>query len=108
VREALDPVFERLRTELRGILAGALPASRGRLRVRASHDLALSELARACAPQLDIEIDIQGAEDSLAGLARANASSPDSTSPTRCRAPRRPPRRSDNGSTRASTSWCIS
>src|SRR6185436_16183 len=70
VREALDPVFERLRTELRGVLAGALPASRGRLRVRASHDLALSELARACAPQLDLEIDIQGAEDCLAGLAR--------------------------------------
>jgi molybdate transport repressor ModE-like protein len=70
VREALDPVFERVRAELRGILAGALPAGRGRLRVRASHDLALSELARLCAPQLDLEIDIQGAEDCLAGLAR--------------------------------------
>jgi putative molybdopterin biosynthesis protein len=70
VRDALDPVFERLRGELRGILAGALPAGRSRLRVRASHDLALSELARACAPQLDLEIDIRGAEDSLAGLAR--------------------------------------
>ncbi len=70
VREALDPVFERVRAELRGILAGALPAGRGRLRVRASHDLALSELARVCAPQLDLEIDIQGAEDCLAGLAR--------------------------------------
>lgn len=71
VRQALDPVFERLRAELRGILAGALPASRGRLRVRASHDLALSELARACTPQLELEVDIQGAEDCLAGLARA-------------------------------------
>ena len=71
VRQALDPVFERLRAELRGILAGALPASRARLRVRASHDLALSELARACTPQLELEIDIQGAEDCLAGLARA-------------------------------------
>jgi len=70
VREALDPVFERVRAELRGILAGALPAKRGRLRVRASHDLALSELARVCAPQLDLEIDIQGAEDCLAALAR--------------------------------------
>jgi molybdate transport repressor ModE-like protein len=70
VRDALDPVFERLRGELRGILAGALPAGRERLRMRASHDLALSELARACAPQLDLEIDIRGAEDSLAGLAR--------------------------------------
>lgn len=70
VRDALDPVFERVRADLRGILAGALPAGRGRLRVRASHDLALSELARVCAPQLDLEIDIQGAEDCLAGLAR--------------------------------------
>ena len=70
VRDALDPVFERVRGELRGILAGALPTGRGRLRVRASHDLALSELARACAPHLDLEIDIRGAEDSLAGLAR--------------------------------------
>ena len=30
----------------------------------------MTELARACAPQLDLEIDIQGAEDCLAGLAR--------------------------------------
>jgi molybdate transport repressor ModE-like protein len=70
IRSALDPVYERLRTELRGMLAGALPAGRGRLRVRASHDLALSALARICAPQLDLEIEIQGAEDCLAGLAR--------------------------------------
>jgi molybdate transport repressor ModE-like protein len=70
IRSALDPLYERLRTELRGMLAGALPASRGRLRVRASHDLALSALARICAPQLDLEIEIQGAEDCLAGLAR--------------------------------------
>jgi putative molybdopterin biosynthesis protein len=70
IRASLDPVFERLRGELRGILGGALAASRGRLRVHASHDLALSELVRACAPQLDLEIDIHGAEDSLAALAR--------------------------------------
>ena len=70
IRSALDPVYERLRAELRGMLGGALPAGRGRLRVRASHDLALTTLARICAPQLDLEIDIQGAEDCLAGLAR--------------------------------------
>jgi len=69
IRNTLDPVFERLRTELRGVLAGAVPG-RGRLRLRASHDLALSELAGVCAPQLDLEIDIRGAEDSLAGLSR--------------------------------------
>ena len=70
VREALDPVFERLRGELRGILDGAL-AARNRLRMHASHDLALAELARACAPELELEIEIRGAEDSLAALARA-------------------------------------
>lgn len=70
IRSSLDPVFERLRTELRGMLAGAPVAGRGRLRVRASHDLALSALVQVCAPQLDLEIDIQGAEDCLAGLAR--------------------------------------
>jgi molybdate transport repressor ModE-like protein len=69
VREALEPAFERLGGELRGILAGAL-AARSRLRLHASHDLALTELARACAPQLELEIGIHGAEDSLAALAR--------------------------------------
>lgn len=70
IRDSLGPVFERLRGEMRGILVGALPASRTRLSLRASHDLALSELARACAPRLELEIDIHGAEDSLAALAR--------------------------------------
>lgn len=69
VRQALDPVYERLHAELRGILAGAL-AGRGRLRMHASHDLALSELARACAPQVELDIAIHGAEDSLAALSR--------------------------------------
>ena len=69
VRQALEPVYERLQAELRGILAGAL-AGRGRLRMHASHDLALSELARACAPQVELDIAIHGAEDSLAALAR--------------------------------------
>jgi putative molybdopterin biosynthesis protein len=70
IRGTLEPVYERLRGELRDLFGGALVAGRSRLRVRASHDLALSELARACAPRLDLEIEIQGAEDSLAGLAR--------------------------------------
>ena len=69
VRRALDPVHERLHAELRGILAGAL-AGRGRLRMHASHDLALSELSRACAQQVELDIAIHGAEDSLAALAR--------------------------------------
>jgi putative molybdopterin biosynthesis protein len=70
VRTALEPVFERLRGEVLEILAGTPVAGRSRLRAHGSHDLALSELARACASRLDLEIDIHGAEDSLAALAR--------------------------------------
>ena len=67
---ALDPEFERLRGELRGMLAGASPPAAAACGVHASHDLALGELARVCAPQLDLEIVIRGADDSLAALAR--------------------------------------
>ncbi len=70
IRGELEPVFERLRAQLRGMLGGTLPAGRYRLSLHASHDLALSELARACAPRLNLEIDVHGAEDSLAALAR--------------------------------------
>jgi molybdate transport repressor ModE-like protein len=70
IRGELGPAFERLRGEVRGILAGALAGRQPRLTMRASHDLALGELARACAPRLDLEIDFSGAEDSLAALAR--------------------------------------
>jgi molybdate transport repressor ModE-like protein len=70
IRKELGPVFERLRGEARGILAGALPGRRPRLSLRASHDLALGELARVCSPRLELEIDFHGAEDCLAALAR--------------------------------------
>ena len=70
IRDELGPVFERLRGEMRGILEGTPPVRRARLALRASHDLALSELARECAPRLDLEIDVHGGEDSLAALAR--------------------------------------
>ena len=70
IRDELQPVFERLRGEMRGILEGTPSTRRARLALRASHDLALSELARECAPRLELEIDIPGAEDSLAALAR--------------------------------------
>lgn len=66
---ALGPAFEGLRVELRDILAEALPG-RPRLALRASHDLALGELARLCASRLDLEIGFHGADDSLAALAR--------------------------------------
>ncbi len=69
VRSTLGPAFEQLRGELREILAEALPG-RPRLTLRASHDLALGELARLCATRLDLEIGFHGADDSLAALAR--------------------------------------
>jgi molybdate transport repressor ModE-like protein len=70
VRSELEPVFERLRAEMRGLLGERLRPARNRLTLHASHDLALNELARACEPQLHLQIEIQGAEDSLAALAR--------------------------------------
>jgi molybdate transport repressor ModE-like protein len=70
VRAALSAPFERLRAELDGLLREALPRRRPRLAMRASPDLALGELARLCAPQLELEIETRGAEDSLAALAR--------------------------------------
>ncbi len=69
VRTTLGVPFERLRGEVREILVEALPG-RPRLVLRASHDLALGELAQLCASRLDLEIEFQGADDSLAALAR--------------------------------------
>lgn len=69
VRAALAAPFEHLRNEVREILAETLPG-RPRLSLRASHDLALGELARICTSRLDLEIEFQGADDSLAALAR--------------------------------------
>lgn len=70
VRSSLGGPFERLRGEIDAMLREALPRRRPRLALRASHDLALGELARLCAAQLDLEIEIRGADDSLAALAR--------------------------------------
>ncbi len=70
VRTALDAPFERLRRELREMLAGALRGERPRLAVRASHDLALPVLARLCADRLNLEIAFRGADECLAALAR--------------------------------------
>jgi len=70
VRAALGAPFERLRGELADLLAEALPRRQPRLTVRASHDLALGELAQLCAAQLDLDIEIRGADESLAALAQ--------------------------------------
>ena len=72
VRAALEREFERLRREVRALLAEELPARRPRLALRASHDLALPLLARQCAPRLDLEIAFHGADDCLATLSRGD------------------------------------
>lgn len=70
VRAALGAPFEKLRGELADLLAEALPRRRLHLAVRASHDLALGELARLCSARLDLDIEVRGADDSLAALAQ--------------------------------------
>jgi len=70
VREGLGEHFERLRAEIAALLADALPGSRPRLTLHASHDLALAELRALCSRVLDLEVVIRGADDSLAALAR--------------------------------------
>ena len=70
VRSALEGRFERLRREVRAMLADALPGRYPQLALRASHDLALPELARLCAPRLRLEIAFRGADECLASLAR--------------------------------------
>jgi putative molybdopterin biosynthesis protein len=70
VREMLGQHFERLRTEIPAMFAGALPGTRPRLVLHASHDLALVELVALSKRSLDLELVIRGADDSLAALAR--------------------------------------
>lgn len=73
VRSALDAQFERLRRDVRAMLADAAPDKRPRLVVRASHDLALPLLAQLCARRLDLELSFHGADECLAALARGEA-----------------------------------
>ena len=70
VRAALGEQFERLRAEIPAMLADALPGTRPRLTLHASHDLALVELGALCKRTLQLEVVIRGADDSLAALAR--------------------------------------
>jgi molybdate transport repressor ModE-like protein len=70
VRTGLGEQFERLRAEIPAMLADALPGTRPRLTLHASHDLALPELRALCKRSLDLELVIRGADDSLAALAR--------------------------------------
>jgi molybdate transport repressor ModE-like protein len=70
VRRELGGQFERLRIEIPALLADALPGARPHLSVHASHDLALAALGEACGRNLDLEVMIRGADESLAALAR--------------------------------------
>ncbi|MGH8676712.1 MAG: substrate-binding domain-containing protein, partial [Burkholderiales bacterium] len=70
VRSTLEGQFEKLRGEVRAMLGAAIPGRQPRLLLRASHDLALPELARLCAPQVRLEIAFRGADECLASLAR--------------------------------------
>jgi putative molybdopterin biosynthesis protein len=70
IRTVLDAQLERLRRDVREMLATAAPGKESRLSLRASHDLALPLLARICAPRLRLDITFRGADECLAALAR--------------------------------------
>ena len=70
VRAGLGEQFERLRAEIPAMLAEALPGTRPRLTLHASHDLAIGELVAFCSRTLELEVVIRGADDNLAALAR--------------------------------------
>ncbi len=70
VQRELGAQFERLRAEIPRLLADALPGTRPRLDLHASHDLALAALRELCRPALELEIVVRGADESLAALAR--------------------------------------
>ena len=70
VRTVLDTQLERLRGEVRAMLATATTGKQARLSLHASHDLALPVLAQVCAPRLRLDIAFRGADECLAALAR--------------------------------------
>ena len=70
IRTALAEPLERLRAEIPGMLAPALPQSRPRVILHASHDLALASLPVLCAARLQLELLFKGSDDCLASLAR--------------------------------------
>jgi molybdate transport repressor ModE-like protein len=70
IRAALGEPLERLRAEIPAMLSPALPQSRPRLTLHASHDLALATLPALCAKHLALELAFKGSDDCLASLAR--------------------------------------
>jgi molybdate transport repressor ModE-like protein len=70
VRTVLDSQREKLRHDVRQMLAAGTTGQPARLSLLASHDLALPVLAQACAPGLRLEIGFRGADECLAALGR--------------------------------------
>jgi molybdate transport repressor ModE-like protein len=70
VRASLEEPFRRLGSEVASLLSAARGSAEERLRIQASHDLALEALRAICVPELELEIAFRGADDSLAALAR--------------------------------------
>ncbi len=70
IRAELGGQFERLRGEIQATLAPALPVSRPRVALHASHDLALAALPALCADRIDLDLVFRGSDDCLASLAR--------------------------------------
>lgn len=70
IKAALGEHLERLRTEIPAMLGPALPQARPRLKLHASHDLALASLPALCARRLELELLFKGSDDCLASLAR--------------------------------------
>ena len=70
IRTTLGEHLERLRAEIPAMLAPAVAATRPRLMLHASHDLALAALPGLCASRLDLELLFKGSDDCLASLSR--------------------------------------
>lgn len=70
VQMQLGEHYDRLRSEIPGLLASALPAGKPRVTLQASHDLALAELPALCAEHLELDLVFRGSDDALAALAR--------------------------------------
>ncbi|MGQ0525028.1 MAG: substrate-binding domain-containing protein [Betaproteobacteria bacterium] len=69
VHATIAPQFGALRQQIDAELTKALPQRLRRIVIHASHDLALHELKRIAAAEVEIELVFRGAEESLAGLA---------------------------------------
>jgi molybdate transport repressor ModE-like protein len=70
IRAVLGERFDQLRGEIPAMLSAGLPESRPRLRLQASHDLALEALPGLCAARIDLDLLFRGSDECLAALAR--------------------------------------